>query len=211
MKKTYLIILILVLFIIMAALLKRNKISLVSVSPVANSTSADLLVPIILSFSKTIDPSLVALSSVPSQQFSVTTNQNQLTFQPQHPFLPQTTYQISVLLKHKNVYSFSFKTRQLTTAEVNNLGKDQAMSDYLYATSEAEYLQQNPFISNLPLETPEYRAVYDYGKKQIRIRILTPIINSDQKNQLVTKAVSSLKTRGVDAQKIGYYVLESEE
>lgn len=211
MKKTYLIIFILVFLIAVVFLLSHNKISLISANPTDNSTNIDLLNPIILNFNKTIDPSTITLTITPTQQFSVTSNQNQLIFKPQQPFLPQTNYQISISLKHKGIYSFSFKTRQLTTDEINIHGKDQGLSDYLYATSQAEYLQQNSFITNLPFETPEYRAIYDYGKKQIRIRLLTPIVNSDQKNQLVTKAIASLKIKGIDAQKIGYYVLESEE
>lgn len=60
-----------------------------------------------------------------------------------------------------------------------------------------------PWYSQLPIETKDFRIVYDFDKNSFRIRLLTQSSES-----IKQAAVDKLKEVGVDLNKFSYYFLE---
>jgi hypothetical protein len=60
-----------------------------------------------------------------------------------------------------------------------------------------------PWYSKLPVETKDYRIIYDFDKQSFRIRILT-----QSTDQIKQSAISRLKGLGVDLTKFSYYFVE---
>ena len=80
---------------------------------------------------------------------------------------------------------------------------EQLPNDLKYNQELTDIHQRYPWYSSLPLETEDYRIIYDFDKNSFRIRLLTG--NSDSIKQA---ALKSLKEIGVDINKYPYYFLE---
>lgn len=79
----------------------------------------------------------------------------------------------------------------------------QTENDLDYGQAIKELNQKYPWYSQLPIETKDYRIVYDFDKNSFRIRLLT------QSSQSIKRAaVDKLKEIGVDLNKFSYYFLE---
>lgn len=80
---------------------------------------------------------------------------------------------------------------------------EQLPNDLKYNQELTDIHQQYPWYSSLPLETEDYRIIYDFDKNSFRIRLLTT--SSDAIKQA---SLNSLKEIGVDINKYSYYFLE---
>ncbi|MCX6817051.1 MAG: hypothetical protein NTZ93_04240 [Candidatus Beckwithbacteria bacterium] len=79
----------------------------------------------------------------------------------------------------------------------------QTPDDLKYSQALTELHQQYPWYSQLPIETSEYRIIYDFDKQSFRIRLLT------QPSETIKQvAIDKLKAIGVDLNKFSYYFLE---
>ena len=73
-----------------------------------------------------------------------------------------------------------------------------------YGQAIKELNQKYPWYSQLPIETKDFRIVYDFDKNSFRIRLLT------QASETIKQAaVDKLKEIGVDLNKFSYYFLEN--
>lgn len=93
-----------------------------------------------------------------------------------------------------------------TTPGFNQLLKDSAQqteNDFKYGQALKDLHQKYPWYSQLPIETNEYRIIYDFDKNSFRIRLLTQSSES-----IKQAAIDKLKEIGVDLNKFSYYFLE---
>jgi|WetSurMetagenome_2_1015567.scaffolds.fasta_scaffold72888_2 hypothetical protein len=76
-------------------------------------------------------------------------------------------------------------------------------ADYQYGQTLIQLHQQYPWYSEIPIETKDYRIVYDFTKESFRIRLL--ITSSETIKQA---AIKDLQNIGVDTTKFSYYFIE---
>jgi hypothetical protein len=79
--------------------------------------------------------------------------------------------------------------------------------DAKYGQALTTLSQQYPWYPKLPIETKDYRIVYDFDKNMFRIRILSTTAISDEIESFTQSALSDLKNIGV-SEPIKYYVLD---
>lgn len=76
-------------------------------------------------------------------------------------------------------------------------------NDLEYSQGLTELHNKYPWYSKLPIETKDYRIVYDFEKNSFRIRILT-----ESSESLKNDALNKLRSIGVDTNTIPYYFIE---
>jgi len=92
---------------------------------------------------------------------------------------------------------------QFNLNELNSQESTQLIQDALKYGQALEKLNQTyPWYSKLPIETNEYRIIYDFDKKSFRIRLLQPT-----SPEIKQKALDALKNIGVDLTIFTYYFL----
>lgn len=106
------------------------------------------------------------------------------------------------------------KNKAITTEPVSTPGintitlpgtQNQTPDDYKFDQGMENLFQQYPWYSKIPIETKDYRIIYDFDKNSFRIRLLTT--STDVIKQ---SAINSLKAIGVDLNKFTYYFIEPE-
>ena len=80
-------------------------------------------------------------------------------------------------------------------------------SDAKYGQALTSLSKQYPWYPKLPIETKDYRIVYDFDKNMFRIRILSAAATNDEIKSFTQNALSDLKKIGV-SEPIKYYVLD---
>lgn len=79
----------------------------------------------------------------------------------------------------------------------------QIKNDLKYGQALESLHQKYPWYSRLPIETEDFRIIYDFDKNSFRIRLLTQSSAS-----IKQAAVDKLKEIGVDLKKFSYYFIE---
>lgn len=132
-----------------------------------------------------------------------------LIVRPAEPLLLDTKYTVSIFYNQKPIGSYAFSTKsgpQLTVTEKAVV--EQADDDKVFNEETAQILASLPWYTKLPIDTSEYRVVYDFVKKSFRIRLK---VYSDAPNEkieeLKEKALRDLIKVGANPQKETYYVL----
>lgn len=62
-----------------------------------------------------------------------------------------------------------------------------------------------PWYPSLPLETNDYRVIFDFEKNQFRIRILN--LTATNKQAIIETALSDMEKIGIDNTKFKHYIL----
>ncbi len=132
---------------------------------------------------------------------------NQFTISPKKPLEKETEYEIKINLEGKDIYTFSFKTAPFTPEQIEKEGKLQSQDDLEFGEAFKKFLEDYPWYIYLPIETVEYRIVYDFEKNSFRIRIKIPVETKEGEEKIVEKALKSLKKIEVP-EPISYYVLK---
>ncbi|PIU71868.1 hypothetical protein COS80_00965 [Candidatus Woesebacteria bacterium CG06_land_8_20_14_3_00_39_27] len=92
--------------------------------------------------------------------------------------------------------------------EPNLQDSAQQIQDALkYGQSLKELNQKYPWYSKLPIETKDYRIIYDFDKEMFRIRIKSAVVATEGVKSDIQSALSDLKKIGV-SEPIKYYVLD---
>ena len=77
-------------------------------------------------------------------------------------------------------------------------------NDLEYSRGLTELHKKYPWYSKLPIETEDYRIIFDFDKESFRIRILS------EPTSVIKKAATDYLTRiGVDLNKFSYYFIEN--
>jgi len=97
---------------------------------------------------------------------------------------------------------------QFNLNEVNSTDSAQQIQDALkYGQALKDLNQKYPWYSKLPIETKDYRIIYDFDKEMFRIRIKSTSETSDNTKPIIQNALSDLKRIGVP-EPVKYYVLD---
>ncbi len=92
-----------------------------------------------------------------------------------------------------------FNLNKLNPQESAQLIQD----DLKYGQALEKLNQTYPWYSQLPIETKDYRIIYDFDKNSFRIRLLTQVSET-----IKQAALDKLKSVGVDLNQFSYYFLE---
>lgn len=77
-----------------------------------------------------------------------------------------------------------------------------------YGQSLKELNQKYPWYSKLPIETKNYRIIYDFDREMFRIRIKSATVATEGVKLDIQSALNDLKKVGV-SEPIKYYVLDA--
>jgi mRNA-degrading endonuclease RelE of RelBE toxin-antitoxin system len=117
-----------------------------------------------------------------------------------------TTYTIDVKYNNKLISETKFETEVLTQEEISKFGALQTNGDLVFGKAYENMLTKYPWYQKIPIETSQYRVIYDFDKQMFRIRILDSE-TSDQIKTTIQTAVTNIEQIGVSAP-IKYYVLD---
>lgn len=117
-------------------------------------------------------------------------------------------YFVKVIYQNKEIYAFSFSVNPFTPEQLEREGRLQAEGDMDYNNAVKKLIEKYPWYTNLPIETEDYRIVYDWELNKFRIRILKSNLDKNNKDLLINEAVLKLEKAGA-LKPIQYYVLES--
>jgi hypothetical protein len=76
-------------------------------------------------------------------------------------------------------------------------------NDQVYNQAVTSVVEKYPWYPQIPIETKDYRIIYDFEKNSFRIRLLT-----QSTEDLKQSALTKLKNIGVDLAKFNYYFIE---
>lgn len=131
------------------------------------------------------------------------TSDQKLQITPQEKLRPNTDYTVNVLYKNNSLDSFNFTTSPYSAQELQQQMQLQTQEDLKSGQVIDNLHQQYPWYSKLPIETNEYRIIFDFDKNSFRIRLLTQSTEAIKQD-----ALKQLKTIGVDLDQFNYYYLE---
>lgn len=201
-----------ILFILVCVVLliiQALQPKIVSYTPKDEATNVGLSDSINLVFNRELNNSekeKINVFTTPSTDLSTSWARKQLIIAAKNKFTSNVKYKINVMFGNQVLLSFSFTTIPFDQSEVDKAGAIQTTNDYVFGQSYIQFLDKNPWYVYLPINTDQYTVVYDFDKKSFRIRI--KIATTDvQKNDLVTQVLAKLKSIGVTADPIPYYVL----
>lgn len=133
---------------------------------------------------------------------------NKLQLTPAQPLQAGTSYIVSVSYEEDPIYTFSFRTADISSAQLAEDIRQQAEGDELFAEGQKEWYQDNPWYGGLPIVISEYTIVYDFEKESFRIRITLGSGTSDAQIETAKQeALNDLKQIGVDTNTQGYYFI----
>jgi hypothetical protein len=94
------------------------------------------------------------------------------------------------------------------TPEQQQQLNQQTEDDINYSETLKQLYQQSPWLKKLPIETNNYRLVYDFETSSFRIRILTIPSSPEELETIKQTALNHLQSIGVDTTIQPYYFLE---
>jgi hypothetical protein len=196
-----------------ANFLRRPRLpEVVSTNPPRGAIGVSDTGPIAITFNQKLaenNRGKITVTATPPHDLLATWDETgfMLSLKPQAPLKSDTLYSLVLTFDTQLLYDFSFTTQKFSAQELKLQMEEQSQGDRVFAEAEKQLLQTHPWFAKLPLETPEYRIVYDYTRKSFRIRILKPNPSPEEKAQIMENALNQLKSIEVDPDKETYYVL----
>ena len=119
-------------------------------SPTQNARSSSLTDPIQLKFDQPIDPSLLTISSIPAESWSIESglDNNSITLKSKQYLRVDTNYSLSIVYKNIQITTLNFKT-------MTQQGDPRYTQEVL-----SELERDYPLAAKTPLTTSQYRVVY---------------------------------------------------
>ena len=135
-------------------------------------------------------------------------NNYQYTISPSVHLKENTQYTVTVFYKNKSIFSKQFLSSQFSLEEETEHIKEQSQADIEFNDA-IENLEKDFFwYKDIPIDNSEYTVVYDYDRKEFRIRLKIPENSSPEAIQTITqKALLSMENLGINPKDWGYYVL----
>lgn len=136
-------------------------------------------------------------------------NGYQYYFQNTKPFKNNTNYTISVFYKKNNIFSHSFMTNEFSLEEQQAHIREQAQEDINFDEAIKKLQAEYPWYDDIPLETEQFTIIYNYDRKQFRIRLqVSEDTNQEIIDNLTNKALTALMDKNIDVDDWGgYYVV----
>lgn len=210
-------ILLVFVFFLLAALLvvwlvqKKPALKIEQTNPQDKETEVLVTTDILLIFNRKVEQEEQKFAKIeisPEIEYVGFWQDNQFTISPKKPLEKETEYEIKINLKEKNIHTFSFKTAPFTPEQIEEEGKLQSQDDLEFGEAFKKFIKDHPWYVHIPIETVEYRIVYDFEKDSFRIRIKVPVEITEEE-RMIEKALESLKKAGVP-EPVSYYVLKNE-
>jgi len=155
----------------------------------------------------------ITIKSEPDARFASTwISDTTLKLTPPNNLENDTTYKISVVYKGDTVKTITFKTEKNSKEELANQAREQARYDYIFNEDLKKVFEEMPWLEKLPIENTNYRAVYDFDKNSLRIRLLIPSTASEnEKENAKEAALESISNKISNVEEITYYFLYQDE
>lgn len=119
-----------------------------------------------------------------------------------------TQYVVTVLYKNKSIFTQKYLSSSFTIEEQAEHIREQAQEDLKFNQALENIRKEFPWYDDIPIDTAQYTIVYDFDRKEFRIRLKVPEnTNSEIISNLTQKALSSMKEVNVNPEEWGYYVL----
>ena len=117
-------------------------------------------------------------------------------------------YKINVLYKKNIIHSFSFETTLFTEDQIKEEGSLQTEGDRLFGDAYINFIKNYDWYQHIPIETSDYRIIYDFNKKSFRVRVLKET-TKEELAEIINDATNNIKKIGVQ-DPINYYVLDKD-
>jgi len=187
-KKFIVIFVAFIVLIVVGVSLKPKNITVVNTQPQNGATDVSDNTDIVIIFNRELSDSEVSKLSVevdPSADTQTAWDQNTLTLHLSNPLNINTVYTVEIKYKNKDLEKFSFKTSLLSTKQKLEEGPLQSEADFEFGEAYKKFITDYPWYQSLPIESSQYRIVYDFDKEKFRIRLKVAIENKDQENEIV--------------------------
>lgn len=182
-------------------------------SPASQADNVLDSAPIVIQFNRDLSPKeqpKVSVTISPATQLSPEwLSPSQIKLNHLAPLLVKTVYTAQVTYKDKPIYQFSFTTNQFSSAELQKQIQEQSADDLLFAQTEKDFYTKYPWQAKLPIETSEFRIVYDWERSAFRIRILKPNPSPEDISRIKSVALSRLVDIGIDTAKQNQYFIDT--
>lgn len=170
---------ILVILIVTLPKLKKGPLEVLQVSPVPASQNIDAKTTINLIFNQKPLMKDISFKTEPEFKFNQEVFNQSLLITPEKTLEEGTTYQIEVLFKNKNIFVWSFSTREFTETEEIEVEIEETKRMY-------------PLIDYLPLETDSYHLTY------IKPMTLQVTLKIEDKKKVEKEIKEWIKSKGID-------------
>ena len=214
-KKIYIIIGVLVflamlLFLLLPKPEKALPISVITTTPKNNAIFVFEKSEVLIELNREItieEGNNVKIKIEPEVKTEIVYLSNKIRISPETNFGYGVRYKIKVYSLEKEIYSFEFTTNPFTPEQLEKEGKLQAEGDLAYNEATKNFIEKNPWYTNLPIETNDYRIVYDYDKEMFRIRFLQEQTDEEKIKTIIEDALDKLERAGAK-KPIKYYTVQ---
>lgn len=219
MKKKILIIVAVFLFLVVFGSFfipkkqKESPLNVLSTTPKNNAQFVNEKSEVIITLNRNLtqeEGNNLKVQIKPDEKTEIVYQENKIRISPEESFEMNTAYEIQVIFKEKTIYKLTFITTPFTQQQIEEEGSKQTAGDLAFTEAYKQFLIKYPWYTKLPIETFEYRIVYDFEKESFRIRLKIKPQGEEQEKNIVNKALKDLEKIGV-RKPINYYVLRSEE
>jgi len=150
-----------------------------------------------------------SFTSQPQINFTQAWNGDQLILTPKDEMPKSTTIIISLNFRKEPIYQLTFKTSEFSLQDLKQQSITQIQDDITYNQQRSKTLKETPWLTLLPIETDNYRAVYDYSQQKIRIRLkIKP--SPAQETSFTQSIIKELESKNIPATISGYIILNSD-
>ncbi len=118
-----------------------------------------------------------------------------------------TKYTISVFYNKETIYNFSFYTNPLSINQLNQQTKQLVEDAITVGEAQKKTDKEYPWNKKLPIVKEEYSIVYSFEQNAFRIKLNNQNISSEEKQNILNKALNDLEAIGVDTKNIKYFVI----
>jgi hypothetical protein len=189
---------------------RGQSLEVAQTMPPDKEESVLVTVDVFIVFTRNIEQeeqSLININISPEIEYAGHWTDNQFRISPVDSWEKETQYEIKVSFKDNIIHTFSFKTAPFTLEQIEEEGQLQSQDDLQFGERYESFIEQYPWYIYMPIETFDYRVVYDFEENSFRIRVKIPVETDEQEQEIVEKALESLREIGVP-EPISYYTLK---
>ena len=198
--------------ILFAFLIRGEALSVTKTLPERGQDEVSLSSNITIVFNKEVkkgNQEKVKIEITPETSFEKSWSKKEMVIIPKDRLKPGASYSLSVSFNEKVLYQFSFETILFSPEQIEEEGALQSADDLLFGEAYKGFAEQYPWYRGLPIETVNYRVVYDFERSSFRIRIKNAGVSPQEEETIIKEILEALKKIGVP-EPISYYTLKGE-
>ena len=185
------------------------RVEVVSSLPQDKSEAVSQTADLFVNFDKEVPASvqkLIAISISPEESIEFIWTGDKVKVVPKEKLDPGTLYTITVSLRRREIFRFSFTTALFTEEQLAREGALQSQDDLEYGEAFKAFAQQYPWYLALPIERNEYRIVYDFEGSSFRIRLKLVPTDIETETRIIDQALEEIRKLGIE-DPVPYYVV----